>query len=131
MPSTGGEDPDSPEQAYEQRTTQLYEARAALAEAVAALESELKRRHEELDGLRGELAGARDHAENLAAEADKQRTHAERLTTEIHQLREAVARLEGELRDAQDLIGTLQAMKAVRWTAGPRSLAYRIRKRGR
>jgi predicted RNase H-like nuclease (RuvC/YqgF family) len=124
MPSTPDEEPGSLADAYERRTTQLYEARGALAEAVATLEAELRRRHEEAEGLRSELAGCREYAESLEAEARKERGHAE-------QFRQEVARLEAELAVAQKVIAGLEGMKVVRWTAGPRRLVYRLRERGK
>ena len=126
MASTRAPEPDRPDPlatAYERRTTQLYEARGALAEAVAALNLELVRLRQES----AELRGAREHADNLAAEVDKQRGYAERYAAETQDLREQVARLQGELREAQEVIATLQGMKVVRWTAWPRKLAYRAR----
>ena len=127
MPSTSDDEPGPLADAYERRTTQLYEARGALAEAVVTLEAELKRRHEEAQGLRSELAGCREYADSLAADARKERGHAEQYASEIHELRQEVARLEDELRIAQRAIAGLQGMKVVRWTAWPRRLVYRLR----
>jgi hypothetical protein len=87
--------------AYEQRTAQLYDARAALAEAVSTLRTELGRRNME-----------RDHA-----------------IAESRALRERVDLLESELRGARADIAALQGMKVVRWTAWPRRVVYRIRAR--
>jgi chromosome segregation ATPase len=129
VPSSSQEEPEPLAEAYERRDAQLHEARAALAEAVAALERELKLRREEADGLRSELAGAREHAANLAAEAEKQRRLAVQHAGEVTELREEVARLAAELGAAQEMIATLRGMKAVRWTAAPRRLAHRLRRR--
>ena len=114
MPSNEDEELVPLAEAYERRTTELYEARGALAEAVATLRTELKRRHEEAHALRTELAGLHERAH-----------------TEINQLRGEMARREEELRRAQEAIRALQRMKVVRWTAWPRSLVYRLRERGK
>jgi predicted RNase H-like nuclease (RuvC/YqgF family) len=130
MPSTGVDEPDRQDPlaiAYERRTTQLYEARGALAEAVSALTVELARREDQSAALRE----TREYADSLEAEADKQRRHAERFAAETQDLREHVAKLQAELRAHQELIVTLQSMKAVRWTVWPRRLAYRARRSGK
>jgi uncharacterized coiled-coil DUF342 family protein len=124
MPSNEEEELAPLAEAYERRSTQLYEARAALAEAVASLRTELKRRHEEVHALRTELAALRE-------EAAKQRDHAVRFMSENNALRGDVARLEDELRRAQQVISAFQGMKVVRWTAWPRSVVYRLRERGK
>jgi uncharacterized coiled-coil DUF342 family protein len=136
MPSGSSDEQEALAEAYKRRDAQLYEARGALAEAVATLEAELNRSHEEagalrakLDALSSELAGAREHAGNLADEAEKQRRLAVQHAGEVVQLREEVARLAAELQDTQELVGTLREMKAVRWTATPRRLAGRLRGR--
>jgi hypothetical protein len=94
--------------AYEQRTKQLYDARAALAEAVSALTVELGQRREESTALRDE----RDRA-----------------LLDSRALREHAAALEGELRTARELAAALRNMKVVRWTTWPRRIVYRLRAR--
>jgi predicted RNase H-like nuclease (RuvC/YqgF family) len=123
MPTTAGEQEDPLTAAYEQRTTQLHEARGALAEAVSVLKVELDQRREESKGLR-------EHADNLAAEADKQRHYAESFTAEIQQLRKDVARLEAELQATRELLASVRNMRVVRWTVWPRRIVYRLRARG-
>jgi len=114
VPSNEEEELAPLEEAYERRTTQLYEARGALAEAVATLRTELKRRDEEVQARRAELAGLQERARNLETELDHLR-----------------ARHEAELRAAHEAISALRGMKVVRWTAWPRSIVYRLRERGK
>lgn len=89
--------------AYDQRVLQLYDARAALAGAVAALTLELSLIREERDQARAELRHLSEQEEIL-------RRHA--------------AALEAEL-------ATVRGMKVVRWTKWPRTLVYRLRARRR
>jgi hypothetical protein len=98
--------PDPPDilmVAYDQRVLQLYDARAALAEAVAALTLELSRSHEQRDQARAEIR---------------------RLGEQQEILRRHAAALEAEL-------ATVRGMKVVRWTKWPRTLVYRLRARHR
>jgi uncharacterized coiled-coil DUF342 family protein len=87
--------------AYAERTKQVHEARAALAEGVAALTVELDERRGEVNQLRGEVQALR---------------------LERDALREEVTALKRVIR-------TLQNMKVVRWTAPLRSVVYRTRAR--
>jgi chromosome segregation ATPase len=131
-----GEDPLA--LAYRQRTLQLHEARAALGEAVHTMRLELAARREETEALRGDnesLRGNNDTLQRewkeLGAEVEWQREERARLIAETERLREGVARLERELGQARELIATLQNMKAVRWSAGPRRLRRRLRRQSR
>jgi Glycosyl transferase family 2 len=101
--------------AYEQRTKQLHNARAALAEAVSTLRTELGQRREEVAALRDE----RDRAllDNRAV-----REQSAALAREAQELRPRVETLEGELRDARELAAAMRNMKVVRWTAWPRRI---------
>src|SRR5947209_13012862 len=47
---------DALSEAYEQRTSQLHDARAALAEAVSTLRRELEQRRAEVEALRAQVA---------------------------------------------------------------------------
>lgn len=96
--------------AYEQRTRQLRDARAALAEAVSALTDELTQRREEVRGLR---------------------QHEVALSAEIQKALDYSSHLQEELRRTSELVATLQNMKVVRWTARPRRIVYRLRARHR
>jgi septal ring factor EnvC (AmiA/AmiB activator) len=87
--------------AYTARTNQLYEARGALAEAVAELTKELQHRRAE------------------AAELNKQ----------LEARSKQVARLERDLQATSREIEALRNMKVVRWTAWPRAAVYRWRAR--
>jgi ABC-type transporter Mla subunit MlaD len=87
--------------AYEERNQQLYDARGALAEAVAELTTELHHR-------RGEVA---------------------QLTAQLEAVSRNAAKLENALRESSELITVLRNMKVVRWTAWPRRLVYRLQSR--
>ncbi len=94
--------PDSPmAMAYEERTKQLYDARAALSGAVSALTAELVDARRILDGLREQERLLREHIEMLV---------------------QRIGTLEGEL-------AVMRNMKVVRWTARPRKIVYRLRAR--
>jgi hypothetical protein len=99
VPEDGGEDPQF--QAYEQRNTQLHDARVALAQAVSAITMELAQKNRER-----ELALQENRA-----------------------LREQLGAMEGQLRAAHADIAALRGMKVVRWTTRPRRLVYKIRAR--
>jgi hypothetical protein len=89
--------------AHEERTRQLYDARAALSEAVSALTLELSRLREEHDEARAEIQALRD-------KQGAQEQHS--------------AALEAEL-------AVMRNMKVVRWTRWPRTVVYRLRARER
>jgi hypothetical protein len=109
-------------QAYEQRTKHLHDARAALAEAVSALRTELGHRRQEIAAL----GGARDQAvRDLRAERER----SEALDREAQALRTRIAALEAELRDARELVTAVRNLKVMRWTAWPRRSVYRWRAR--
>jgi hypothetical protein len=102
----GPVEPDSQDAlmvAYVERGRQLHDARAALAEAVAALSVELSRSHERHNEASAEIR---------------------RLGEEQEALRQRAAALEAEL-------AVMRNMKLVRWTKVPRSLVYRLRARRR
>jgi uncharacterized coiled-coil DUF342 family protein len=110
--------------AYEQRSEQLYEARGALAEAVATVTTELNHCRSE-----------RDRAQ---VDADGLRAHADALQREIAKLRRYSEQLEREARDAHAAFAALQAklvvvenMKVIRWSTRPRALVRRLRGRSR
>jgi chromosome segregation ATPase len=87
----------------EERTRQLYDARAALSVAVSALTVELSRLRAEHDAAQGEIRALRDQQE-------LQRRH--------------IAVLEADLE-------LMRNMKVVRWTKSPRAFVYRLRARRR
>lgn len=89
--------------AYEHRTFQLHEARAALGEAVHTLRLELSERHREIAALR---------ERNASLDAD-------------------VERLRGQLAELERQLGEVRNMKLVRWTVWPRRMVYRLRDRAR
>jgi predicted RNase H-like nuclease (RuvC/YqgF family) len=109
-------------EAYEERTKHLHDARAALAEAVSALRTELGHRRQEIAAL----GAARDQA---ASDHRAERARSEALDREAQELRTRIAALEAELRDARELVTALRNLKVVRWTAWPRRLVYRWRAR--
>jgi predicted nuclease with TOPRIM domain len=138
---TSREDPaaseDAVDTAYLNRTSQLHEARAALGEAVHAMRLELLARREEAEALGKDNESLRARYEaldkewkELGAEVEWQREERARLITETEQLREQVDRLQHELDAAGELNRTYRNMRAVRWTAWPRRIAYRLRGRG-
>jgi predicted nuclease with TOPRIM domain len=138
VPTTAGEQPDPQGAAYERRTLQLHEARAALAEVVSALRLELEERRQEAANLEKhntslttDNQALREYAENLAAEHRELLEHAQNLTDELRNLRTRVESLEAELSSAGERIGQLQSMKVVRWTARPRRMVGRLRHRRR
>ena len=85
--------------AYDQRVLQLYDARAALSGAVAALTLELSRIREEHDQARAQIRHLGEQEEIL---------------------RRHIAVIEAEL-------AAFRGMKVVRWTRWPRALVYRFR----
>ena len=101
--------------AHHRQTQQLYEARGALAEAVAALTVELEQRRDEI----ATTAAERDRVllENEALKADSQR------------IRDHTIALQREVELSHARIAAMQNMKVMRWTAGVRRLVYRLRKR--
>jgi chromosome segregation ATPase len=121
MPASAGKEPDPLAAAYEQRTMQLHEARGALAEAVSALRVELEQLREQSAELRMENAALRVETASLG---DDNRA----LRDDNEKLREQADTLEAELRSADGIIGQLQNMKVVRWTAWARRIVYRRRK---
>jgi uncharacterized coiled-coil DUF342 family protein len=110
-------------EAYENRTRQLHEARGALAEAVAALTTELGRRRTEMDVLAAEASAVRD-------ERDRAVTDNQALRAEVEAQRSRIADLEAGLEQVRDQLAAVQNMKVVRWTGPPRRLVYRLRARG-
>jgi hypothetical protein len=104
---------------------QVHEARSALGEAVHTMRLELAARREECEALRIENQGLRDNVETLGAEVAWQREERARLIAET----EHVGRMDQELAEARSLIATFQNMKAVRWSAWPRRLRDRWRRR--
>ena len=131
MPASAGEDPDQLAKAYEQRTTQVHEARGALADAVSALRLELEQQREQAAKLHDENAALREDNHALREDTHNVHQHAERLTSELHQQRERAEGLEAELSSTRKLLDDLRGMKVVRWTAGPRRLVYRLRRHRR
>lgn len=91
------------EEAYNERTRQLYDARGALSEAVSALTLELSRLREQHDEARAEIQALREQQE-------AQRQHAQALEAEL---------------------AVMRNMKVVRWTRLPRAIVYRWRARRR
>jgi hypothetical protein len=96
--------------AYAERTTQLHDARGALAEAVATLTGELHRQREEYDRLVEESRGSREHNQALETELQKLQAYAQML---------------------QEQLTACRNMKVVRWTASPRRFVYGLRARRR
>jgi hypothetical protein len=94
---------DRPRVAYDQRVLELYDARAALSGAVAALTAELS-------AIRAERDEARAHVRSLGEQQDILLRHA--------------AAVEAEL-------AAVRGMKVVRWTRWPRAIVYRVRARRR
>lgn len=115
MPSSAGDEPDPLAAAYEQRTVQVHEARAALADAVSALSTDLEQRREEV---------ARFTQENDALRADNRalRTDAERLHAEAGSLHERIAALDAELQ-------SIRRNPIVQLAAVPRRVMRRLRTR--
>ena len=112
-PDADGADSTAVRRAYDERTTQLHEARGALGEAVAALSAELASRREE-SGL---VSGERDRAVR----------EAEALRAEVIALQHRVAELETALTLERGKVAELEGMKVVRYTKLPRHLVYRWR----
>jgi chromosome segregation ATPase len=100
---------------YEERTKQVYEARGALAEAVAALTVELSQRRAEAGSLRDERDRAAGDIRALRAELEAQH--------------ERIADLEQVVHDARDAVTALQNMKVMRWSEPVRRIVYRLRAR--
>jgi predicted RNase H-like nuclease (RuvC/YqgF family) len=92
--------------AHEQRTRQVYEARGALAEAVAALTTELGERRRASATLRQENAALREERDTAVADN--------------RALRAYVAALEQQLRQAHERTGLLgRALRSVRRRTTP------------
>lgn len=102
-------------QAYSERTGQLYEARGALAEAVATLRAELSQRHEEAAAHRAEALALRQALDAAELRNQTLDTDNRALYAEIDRLNEAVS--------------DLQNTKVMRWSAGARRIVYRLRAR--
>jgi hypothetical protein len=96
--------------AYEARNKQLHETRAALAEAVSTLRTELDHRRAEAAALRDE----RDRAIN-----DNRRAQ------------QLIAEQERALKEMASVLAQFQNMKVVRWSRPLRRRVYRIRQRRR
>jgi predicted RNase H-like nuclease (RuvC/YqgF family) len=108
---------DALSEAYEERTSQLHDARAALAEAVSTLRRELEQRRAEVEALRAQVAELRDERD--------------RAVTDNRALRHEVEVQRGALEETARLLSEFQHMKAVRWSKPLRGLAYRIRDRSK
>jgi hypothetical protein len=98
---------------------------------------ELVARREEAEALRNDNESLRarygaleNEWKELGAEVEWQRQERARLIAEAEELREQLARLEPELADARAENLTYSNMKAVRWTARLRRIAYRLRGHG-
>jgi chromosome segregation ATPase len=100
--------------AYEERTAQIYDTRAALGEAVSALRTELEQR-------RGEVAGLSRDNDSLRADNRALRADAERLHAEAGSLHERIAALNAELR-------SIRRNPIVRLATLPRRIMRRLRK---
>ncbi len=96
--------------AYEERTTQLYDARAALSGAVSALTAELVNVRQDLDRAAVENRGLRDQERAL---------------------REHIEVLVGRIEALEQELTVIRNMKVMRWTAWPRQFVYKLRARGR
>jgi chromosome segregation ATPase len=103
--------------AYEERTSQLHDARAALAEAVSTLRRELEQRRMEVDALRAEIAALRDERDRAVRDNGA-------LRREVEVQRDA-------LEETSRLLSEFQSMKVVRWSKPLRGLAYLIRDRSK
>ena len=99
--------------AYEERSAQLYDARAALAEAVSTVTAELNRCREERDRALAEVQGLREHTRALEDEVDKQQRHA--------------ADMDRAARAAQARLATLERVGLVRWIVRARTIVDRLR----
>jgi hypothetical protein len=113
-----GEEEDPAEHlrlAHQRQTQQLYEARGALAEAVAALTVELGQR--------------RDEIARTIAERDLVLLENEALKTDSQRIRDHITVLQREVELSHARIAAMQNMKVMRWTAGVRRLVYRLRDR--
>jgi predicted RNase H-like nuclease (RuvC/YqgF family) len=110
--------------AYAERTRQLYDARGALAEAVATLKLELERRREETTSLNAALSATRD-------ERDRAVTDNSALRREVEAQRRRIEELEQGLGETARRIEVLQSMKVIRWTGPMRRAVYRWRARRR
>jgi len=127
MPGNESEDPDDQRAlfaAYEERTKQLYDARGAIAEAVAALTAELEQRRREAVTLREEARALRD-------ELDSAVTDNRALREEVEAQRLRMAALEEALAKTRRDVEAFRNMKVVRWSAPARRIVYRLRARRR
>ncbi len=109
-------------EAYTERTRQLYEARGALAEAVATLRAELNQRNEETTAHRAEAVALRktlDAAELRSQTLDNER---QALDTDNRGLYAEIERL-------NQVVSDLQNTKVMRCTAGARRAVHRVRAR--
>jgi predicted nucleic acid-binding Zn-ribbon protein len=102
VPSAADDSEDPLAAAYERRTEQVHEARAALAEAVSALTSELAQRRHELASLRDEQRARDEYVHSLQEEASKQRERAVALEAELRGMSEQAARLHAQLLAASE-----------------------------
>jgi hypothetical protein len=118
MPDDGAQEADESSIAYEHRSSQLYEARGALADAVAVLREELNQRRQESAAVRQELARLFEAYERVLVE-----------NRSLHEAVERAAALERELMSSRELVATHTNMKVVRWTAPVRRAVYRLRRR--
>ena len=105
-PQPGSDSPMA--MAYEERTKQLYDARAALSGAVSALTAELANLRRDLDRAAVENRGLKHQERAL-------REHIEVLVQRIEALERELA--------------VIRNMKVLRWTAWPRRIVYRLRAR--
>src|SRR5437588_8180310 len=96
-------DADALALAYEERTRELHDARAALSGAISALTVELSRLREQHDLAHADIRNLREHEAALLAR---------------------VAALEAELE-------VMRNMRVVRWTAPLRARMPRLRRRSR
>jgi chromosome segregation ATPase len=127
MAASSGEERDPLVIAYEERSLQLYEARAALADTVQTLRDELQARHAEAAAMREESAAIR---EETAAIREDHRALFEQAAAHaalIKGLRDRNRELEAELEATRGQLRSMQSMKVIRWTAFSRQVLRRLR----
>jgi chromosome segregation ATPase len=104
--------------AYEERTLQLHEARAALGEAVHTLRLELAQARQENVALRQQLE---DLQQRHTALHDEWKA----LGAEVEWLRKQRTSLMAETARLEQEVHALKNMRVVRWSAWPRRILHR------
>jgi predicted nuclease with TOPRIM domain len=113
--------------AYTERSMQLYEARAALADVIQTLRDELQARRSEAVAFHADAAATREQVEAIRADQRALYEQAAAHAALIERLRDRNGELEAELDAVRAQLRSIENMRVIRWTAFPRQVLRRLR----